>query len=141
MGAIYVINSRGLTERVIIENVRNLIKKNKLPRYQWRIFETSGTVAGQSIAFSLLSFAGSLGIVGFTMDKLTVRLSNIMAFDADVFGNWGCRPAYYPAVLEQVLSGKINLLDTIEEKPLDLINEIIPMAFDHKLEKRIIFIP
>ncbi len=141
MGAKYVINSRGLAERDIKENIRNLVKENKLPRYQWRVFETSGTAAGQGVAFSLLSFAGSLGIVGFTMDKLTVRLSNIMAFDADVFGNWGCRPAYYPAVLEQVLSGKINLLDTIEEKPLDLINEIIPMAFDHKLEKRIIFIP
>ena len=141
MVAKYVINSRGLAERDIKENIRNLVKENKLPRYQWRVFETSGTAAGQGVAFSLLSFAGSLGVVGFTMDKLTVRLSNIMAFDADVFGNWGCRPAYYTAVVEQVLSGKINLLDTIEEKPLDLINEIIPMAFDHKLEKRIIFIP
>ena len=141
MGAKYVINSHGLAERDIRTKIRDLIKENKLPRYQWRVFETSGTAAGQGAAFSLISFAGSLGVVGFTMDKLTIRLSNIMAFDADVFGNWGCRPAYYPAVVEQVLSGKINLLDNIEEKPLDSINEIIPMAFDHKLEKRIIFIP
>ena len=63
----------------------------------------------------LLAIAGSLGVVGFTMDKVTFRLSNIMAFDADVFGNWGCRPAYYPAVVEKVLSRKINLLDNIEE--------------------------
>jgi len=141
MGAKYVINASGLAERDIKTKIRELVKENKLPRYQWRVFETSGTAAGQNLAFSLLSFAGSLGVVGFTMDKLTIRLSNIMAFDADVFGNWGCRPAYYPAVVEQVLSGKINLLDNIEEKPLDSINEIIPLALDHKLEKRIIFVP
>jgi 6-hydroxycyclohex-1-ene-1-carbonyl-CoA dehydrogenase len=141
MGAKYVINSHGLAERDIKKKIRDLIKENKLPRYQWRVFETSGTAAGQGVALSLLSFAGSLGVVGFTMDKLTFRLSNIMAFDADVFGNWGCRPAYYPAVVEKVLSRKINLLDNIEEKPLDSINEIVPMAFGHKLERRIIFIP
>lgn len=141
MGAGYIINSRGLDERDIKKAIRDIVKENKLPRYRWRVFETSGTAAGQGVAFSLLSFAGSLGVIGFTMDKLTIRLSNIMAFDADVFGNWGCRPVYYPAVVEQVLSGKINLLDNIEEKPLDSINEIIPMAFDHKLEKRIIFVP
>jgi len=141
MGASYVINSHGMDERDIKKTIRNIVKENLLPRYQWRVFETSGTAAGQMVAFSLLSFAGSLGVVGFTMEKLTLRLSNIMAFDADVFGNWGCRPAYYPSVVNQILSGKINLLDNIEEKPLDSINEIIPLAFNHKLEKRIIFIP
>ncbi len=141
MGAKYVINSQGIADRDIKKKIRDLVKENKLPRYQWRVFETSGTAAGQMVAFSLLSFAGSLGVVGFTMDKLTFRLSNIMAFDADVFGNWGCRPAYYPSVVKQVLSGKINLLDNIEEKPLDSINEIIPRAFSHKLERRIIFVP
>jgi 6-hydroxycyclohex-1-ene-1-carbonyl-CoA dehydrogenase len=141
MGARYVINSHGMDERDIKKTIRNIVKENLLPRYQWRVFETSGTAAGQMVAFSLLSFAGSLGVVGFTMEKLTLRLSNIMAFDADVFGNWGCRPAYYPSVVNQILSGKINLLDNIEEKPLDSINEIIPLAFSHKLERRIIFIP
>ncbi len=141
MGARYVINSRGMDERDIKKTIRNIVKENDLPRYQWRIFETSGTAAGQGVAFSLLSFAGSLGVIGFTMDKLTIRLSNIMAFDADIFGNWGCRPAYYPPVLEHVLAGKINLLDNIEEKPLDSINEIIPLALGHKLEKRIVFVP
>ena len=141
MGVKYVINSNGINERDIKNKIRDLVKEYKLPPYQWRVFETSGTAAGQGIALTLLSFAGSLGVVGFTMDKLNFRLSNIMAYDADVFGNWGCRPAYYPAVVEKVLSKKINLLDNIEEKPLNMINDIIPLAFDHKLDKRIIFIP
>jgi 6-hydroxycyclohex-1-ene-1-carbonyl-CoA dehydrogenase len=141
LGAAHVINSRDMNERDIKEKIRGITKEHNLPRFQWRVFETSGTAAGQSVAFSLLSFAGSVGVVGFTMDKLTIRLSNVMAFDADVFGNWGCRPAHYPIVVDQVLSGTINLRDNIEMKPLDMINEIIPLALAHKLEKRVILTP
>lgn len=141
LGASYVVNSRDLSERDVKEKIRSITKENKLPRFQWRVFETSGTAAGQGVAFSLLSYAGSVGVIGFTMDKLNIRLSNIMAFDADVFGNWGCRPSFYPVVVEQVLSGAINLRDNIEETSLDRINDIIPLAFDHKLEKRMILTP
>ncbi len=141
MGASYSINSKGLSDRDVRDKVRNLVKENKLPRFQWRIFETSGTAAGQMAAFSLLSFAGTLGVVGFTMDKVSIRLSNIMAFDADVFGNWGCMPEHYPAVVDKVLKGRINILDNIEERSLDSINETIPLALEHKLEKRVIFLP
>lgn len=141
LGAHFSINAKDLSEKEIKGKVRDLVKENKLPRYRWKIFETSGVAGGQNTAFSLLSFAGVVGIVGFTMDKVTVRLSNIMAFDADVFGNWGCKPEYYPAVVEKVLAGDINVLDNIEEHPLDSINEIVPKAFEHKLAKRVIFTP
>lgn len=140
-GSSYVINSKNLNEKEVKNAVRTIVKENKLPRYRWRVFETSGTSVGQKMAFSFLSFAGSVGIVGFTMDKVEVRLSNIMAFDADVFGNWGCSPAHYKTVVDYVLSGKIPLSDYIEKRPLDSINEIIPMSQEHKLKKRIIFEP
>lgn len=141
LGADYVINSRDMAEKDLKNNIRGLVKENKLPRNRWKVFETSGTAAGQSVAFSLLSFAGTVAIVGFTMDKVNVRLSNLMAFDADLFGNWGCKPEYYPIALEKVLKEEINLLDNIEEHPLDSINEIIPQALEHKIEKRVIFTP
>ena len=141
MGADFSINSKGLSERDVRDKVRALAKENKLPRYEWKIFEASGTPEGQKAAFSLLTFAGTLGVIGFTMDKVSIRLSNTMAFDADIFGNWGCKPEYYPAVVEKVLHGKINVLDNIEERPLDSINEVLPLAFDHKLSKRVIFVP
>jgi len=64
-----------------------------------------------------------------------------MAFDADLFGNWGCKPEYYPEVVKKVLAEEINILDNIEVHPLSAINEIIPMALGHKLEKRVIFKP
>ena len=141
LGADHTVNSRDMAEKDLKNNIRGLVKENKLPRNQWKVFETSGTAAGQSVAFSLLSFAGTIAIVGFTMDKVNVRLSNLMAFDADMFGNWGCRPEYYPSAVEKVLKEEINVLDNIEEHPLDTINEIIPLALEHKIEKRVIFTP
>ena len=141
MGASFTINSKDLSERDIKTSVRNLVKENNLPKYKWRVFETSGTASGQMTAFSLLSFGGSIGVVGFTMEKVNIRLSNMMAFDADMFGNWGCMAEYYPEVLKKVLNKDINILDNIELHPLQTINEIIPQALNHKIEKRVIFCP
>jgi 6-hydroxycyclohex-1-ene-1-carbonyl-CoA dehydrogenase len=141
MGAEFVVNSKGLGEGDVKKAVRTLVKENGLPPLGWKVYEMSGTGAGQAAAFALLSFAGTLGIIGFTMDSVNVRLSNVMAFDADIFGNWGCKPEYYPAVVDEVLGGKINLRDNVEARPLDTINDVIPLALDHKLEKRVIFTP
>ncbi|MBI2604816.1 MAG: 6-hydroxycyclohex-1-ene-1-carbonyl-CoA dehydrogenase [Deltaproteobacteria bacterium] len=140
-GADAVICTTGLSEKDVKDRIRALVAEHRFPKHQWKVFETSGSAAGQSAGFSLLSFAGVLGIVGFTMEKLNVRLSNVMAYDADVFGNWGCRPAYYAPVVQDVLSGKIKLRENIREYPLDSINEVIPLALAHKLEKRAIFKP
>ena len=140
-GAHHTLLTQGLSEVEIKEKVRSLVKENKLPRYRWKVFETSGTSAGQRLAYSLLSFAGTLGIIGFTMEKFELRLSNIMAFDADVFGSWGCRPALYSEVVQNVLQKKINIRDNIEEVSLDSINEIIALAQNHHLDKRAIFVP
>ncbi len=140
-GADYAICSKELDGRAIKQNIKELVSQNNLPKNQWKVFENSGSGAGQELAFSLLSFAGTVGIVGFTMDKVNVRLSNIMAFDADVFGNWGCRPAYYKPVVEDVLSKKINLLDNIELYPLSEMNAVLELAKAHKLTKRAILTP
>ncbi len=141
LGASHTINSKGMSEKDIKGNIRELVKEKGLPKNMWKVFETSGTGIGQETAFSLLSFAGVIGIVGFTMEKVTVRLSNIMAFDADIFGNWGCMPEYYPDAVEKVLNGNINVLDNIEEHPLDSINDVVKLALDHKLTKRAILKP
>ncbi|MEK6706894.1 MAG: 6-hydroxycyclohex-1-ene-1-carbonyl-CoA dehydrogenase, partial [Bdellovibrionota bacterium] len=94
-----------------------------------------------SLGFSLLTFAGTLGIVGFTMEKLPVRLSNIMAFDADVFGNWGCKPQYYTNVVKATLDGGIKVADNVKSYPLDSINEVLEMAHAHRLDKRAVLVP
>lgn len=140
-GADFGICTAGMDGRTIKKEIKSLVKEHNLPKFQWKVFETSGSTAGQEVAFSLLSFAGTLGIIGFTMGKLELRLSNVMAFDADLFGNWGCRPAYYPPVVEGVLDGSINLQDNIVEYPLSQLNEVVALANDHKLTRRAIMVP
>ena len=47
-----------------------------------------------------------------------VRLSNLMALDAEVHGNWGCDPALYAGVVERVLSGQVAVRPFVERRPL-----------------------
>lgn len=140
-GADFGLCTADMDGREIKKAVRAIVKENGLPNYQWKIFETSGSTAGQNVAFSLLTFASTVGIIGFTMGKLELRLSNIMAFDADLFGNWGCSPSHYPAVVKGVLDGSINLLDNIVEYPLSQLNEVIELSKAHKLSRRAIMVP
>ena len=85
---------------------------------RWKIFEMSGTAAGQELAWSLLGPAATLGVIGFTMDKLQIRLSNLMALDATAFGSWGCKPRLYPEALALVFSGRVMLRPFIERRPI-----------------------
>ena len=84
----------------------------------WKIFEMSGTRAGQELAWSLLVPAATLAIVGFTMEKPQVRLSNLMALDARAFGSWGCSPRFYPDALAMVFDGRVVLRPFIERRSL-----------------------
>ena len=52
------------------------------------------------------------------MDKVELRLSNLMAFDARAVGNWGCPPEYYGAALDLVLDGKVQVAPFVEQHPL-----------------------
>ncbi len=140
-GADYGLCTADKSARDVKKQVRQLVGENQLPSFQWKIFETSGSAGGQTLAFSMLTFASTLGVIGFTMDKLNLRLSNVMAFDADLFGNWGCSPKHYPAVADAVLNGSINLRDNIELHPLDTINEVIALSLEHKLARRAILVP
>lgn len=140
-GADFGICTLDMDEREIKTQIKEIVREHDLPKTQWKVFENSGSAAGQSTAFSLLSYAGTVGIIGFTMDKVNVRLSNIMAFDADVFGNWGCRPIYYSNVIKDVLSKRINVLDNIEQFPLSEINAVVAKALEHQLTKRAILCP
>ena len=90
---------------------------------------------------ALLGFGGTLAVVGFTMDKLEMRLSNFMAFDARAFGNWGCDPALYPEVLEWVAEGKIEVGAYAEKRSLDDINEVFEAAHRGELQKRVVLVP
>jgi 6-hydroxycyclohex-1-ene-1-carbonyl-CoA dehydrogenase len=123
------------------KQIKAFAKEQGVPTWRRSIFETSGTAAGQTTAFGLLEHGGYLSVVGFTPDKVTIRLSNLMAFDARVEGNWGCLPEHYPAVLDMVLKGKVALMPFVEERPLSSINETFEDLRAHRVEKRVVLIP
>ncbi len=127
--------------RDLKKQVKGLAKEHGIPTWRRRIFETSGTPEGQMTAFGLLEQGGYLSVVGFTPAKVTVRLSNLMAFDATVEGNWGCLPEHFPAVLDLVLAGKVALAPFVEHRPLSTINETFEDLKAHRVTKRVVLVP
>ncbi len=140
-GASLRINATEVQGRDTRDAIRQFAKDNDLRQTEWKIFECSGTAAGQTTAFGLLTYGSCLSVVGFTMDKVEVRLSNLMAFHARALGNWGCLPEHYPDALELVLTGKVSMLPFIERHPLSRINEIFASAHDGQLTRRAILVP
>lgn len=108
---------------------------------RWKILECSGVGPGQETAFGLLNHGATLMVVGFTMDTLTVRLSNLMAFDAVAMGNWGCAPELYPEIVALALSGHLDLATWTEVRPLSALPETFAEARHGHLERRVVFAP
>jgi 6-hydroxycyclohex-1-ene-1-carbonyl-CoA dehydrogenase len=131
----------GSDERVSRKQVTEEAKKAGLPRHGWKVFEMSGSVPGQSLAFSLLSYAGTLGIVGFTRDKVEVRLSNLMAFDADAFGSWGCSPRHYRTVVDLIAQERIHVKPFVTFEPMERINEVLEKAHHGGYKTRPVLVP
>lgn len=121
--------------------VSAFVKAQGKRRTEWKIFEISGTAAGQKTAFGLMTFGGHLSVVGFTMDKVEIRLSNLMAFHATARGNWGCLPKYYPPVRDLVLSGKVKMAPFVKTFPLADINSVFEMVHQKKIVQRAIMVP
>ena len=136
-----VLNTKDLDIKEIKSKVRASAKELNAPAYMWKIYEMSGTKAGQELAFNLLSFASNLSIVGFTLDKLEVRLSNLMAFDAKLIGTWGCKPELYPEVVDLIAKGKLKIENFIEIFPMSKINEVFKSTLEHKYSKRSVLVP
>ena len=140
-GAQLALNARQLSIRDIKATIQNFAKGRGLRQTEWVILECSGTRAGQETAFGLLNHGATLGVVGFTMDKVEVRLSNLMAFHARALGNWGCPPQLYPEVLELVLNGRIKVAPFVEKHPLREINRIFEAVHAGALKRRAVLVP
>ena len=140
-GATHTINSMDKSARDVKDEFRSYCKEKGLPNYGWKIFEWSGTGAGQEIALELLSFVFTLVICGYGMQRNEYQLSRLMAFDADVKGTWGCLPKYYPEVLKMVLERKIEIEPFVETRPMGQIQQAFEDAHKGKLERRIVLTP
>jgi 6-hydroxycyclohex-1-ene-1-carbonyl-CoA dehydrogenase len=135
------LNIKGLDLKEIKDKVKGIVKELKASSFCWKIFEMSGTKAGQDVAFNLITFASTLSIVGFTMDKLEVRLSNLMAFDAKLIGTWGCKPELYPEVVQLVANDQLHIDEFVQTFPMSQINEVFRNTLEHKYIKRSVLVP
>jgi 6-hydroxycyclohex-1-ene-1-carbonyl-CoA dehydrogenase len=140
-GAGAAIDVRGKATKEIVGAVREAAAGLGAPKHGWKIYETSGTRAGQETAFALLGFGSTLAVVGFTMDRLELRLSNLMAFDATAFGNWGCDPLLYAEVLDWIAAGRIGVSRFVRKHRLDDINDVIATAERGELVERAVLVP
>jgi 6-hydroxycyclohex-1-ene-1-carbonyl-CoA dehydrogenase len=140
-GAQAAINVKGLDPRELKKAVKGAVKEIGGAPVRWKILEMSGTGAGQNTAFSLLNFGAKMAVVGFTMEKVKARLSNLMAFDATLVGNWGCDAALYPEIVKLVLENKIDIKPFVKKWALDDINSVIDKARAHELVERAVLVP
>lgn len=106
-----------------------------------RIFECSGTAAGQRLAFSLIGPASTMVQVGYCRDPIELRLSNLMAFDATVHGSWGAPLEIYPDCLRLVFEGKVVLDPFVEHAPMSRIDALLDDMAHHRLERRVVLDP
>jgi 6-hydroxycyclohex-1-ene-1-carbonyl-CoA dehydrogenase len=139
--AALTLNAREMQPRDLKGAIGAFAKQRGLRQTEWIVFECSGTKAGQETAFGLLNRGATLGVVGFTMDKVEVRLSNLMAFHARALGNWGCPPELYPKALDLVLDGKVKVGPYVEKHPLNEINKVFEAVHHGEIKRRAVLVP
>ncbi len=140
-GAALTLNAKTHDPKAIKAAIGAFAKAQGLRATEWCIFECSGTAAGQLTAYGLLVHGATLAVVGFTMDKVEVRLSNLMAFDARAIGNWGCPPERYPEALALVLDGRVQVKPFVERHPLADINRIFEAVHQRQISRRVVLVP
>lgn len=140
-GAGLTVNSATTDFKSLRKQIAAFAQAQGCAAHSWKIFECSGHTGGQETAYGLLSHAATLLVVGFTLGKIEVRLSNLMAFDATVQGTWGCKPELYPDALRLVTSGQITLKPFIERFPMSAGLTVLQQVTDHQIDRRAILVP
>ncbi len=141
LGAEVTLEVAGMESRAVRKSLKQATGGWGIPSLKLRIFECSGSAPGQLLAFTLIDRASTMVQVGFTPDKVPLRLSNLMAYDATVHGTWGCPPEAYPAVLDLIYRGQVKLGPFIEHAPMSGLNSLLDDMAHHRLSRRMILHP
>lgn len=140
-GAEEAVNLSTIDFKEVRKHIRALGAKLNIPTMRYRIFECSGRPAGQLTAFGLLERGCTMMQVGYTPEKVEVRLSNLMAFDATIHGTWGCPTEAYPEVLRMIAQGQVKLEPFVEHGPMSKVNDYLDAMAAHRLERRVVMDP
>jgi len=141
LGADRAVNVAGREPRELRKELQAAAAEFRVPSLGWRVFECSGTTAGQTLAYSLVGAASTLVVTGYTRETVSLRLSNLMAFDATVHGTWGAPADAYPGVLELIGKGAIQIEPVIERAPMSRLVELMGALARHELDKRMVLDP
>jgi 6-hydroxycyclohex-1-ene-1-carbonyl-CoA dehydrogenase len=140
LGAIFTADAR--TPAKDLKKALAVVAKEHGARAEaWRLFETSGSKGGQELAWSLLNPGATLSVVGFTPEPVSVRLSNLMAFDASAYGNWGCDPALYPEALALVSRGAVRIRGLVKSEKLSDAPQVLEAVHHHQYSERVVLVP
>ncbi|MBU1023985.1 zinc-binding dehydrogenase [bacterium] len=72
-------------------------------------------------AFNTVCKGGEVAVIGFTLDKATLRAGNFMGLQKRIGGSWGCPTRLFPEVVKLLESGGIDF-DVLVSKFYDLID-------------------
>ncbi len=128
-------------QKALRSELRAFARKHAVPSLRLRIFECTGHKAGQALAFGLLDRGATMVQVGYTPEPVEVRLSNLMAFDAEIRGTWGCPLEAYPEVLGLIASGRVKLDPFVERAPMSRVDEYLAAMHAGRLERRLVLDP
>ncbi len=140
-GAEHTVNVADRDLREVRKQFRGIARDWEIPSFRWRIFECSGTAQGQLMAYALLAHAATLVQVGYTFDKVKVRLSNLMAYDATVHGTWGCPPEVFPQVLAMIYDRRVVLEPFVDHAPMSELGKLLDDMAHHRLTRRMVLHP
>ena len=140
-GAGLTIDSSAVDPKALRKQIQSQAQAWGCAAHGWKIFECSGHPGGQQTAWSCLTYAATLVVIGFTLDRIELRLSNLMAFDATAQGTWGCLPELYPAALDLVVRGRVTLKPFIETAPMSDAPAVLQQVADHARSRRVILEP
>jgi len=141
VGVAHVFDPAATDARALRKQLLGLAKDLGAPATRWTIVECSGSTAGQELAFGLLVHGATLMVVGFTMKRVELRLSNLMAFDARAVGTWGCAPELYPDIVRLVMSGAVDVCTPTELRPLAEVQAALDDVHHHRTTRRIVLVP
>ncbi len=142
-GCSLALDPRAMTPKELRAAVTEHARVTGARANRWKILECSGSAAGQETAFGLLVHGATLVVVGFTPTAVSVRLSNVMAFDARILGNWGCAPALYSEIVALALDGRLDLVPNVVIRPLSDLPAAFAAASDGHAHggPRVVFAP
>lgn len=142
LGATHTMNVRGREPAFVRRSLYAHAHDQRWRDCCWKIFETSGTAAGQLLAFALMTEGSVLALVGDRCNEVVpVRLSELAALDATAQGVRGGLAEHVPAALELILAGDLRVQPLVEQRPLGAINEILREVREGQLLRRPILVP